>query len=268
MRMIASHVLLVGKKKTSSSRLLSTRRTMLVVLMWLALLLDTLECFCPMHPPVVISEHLLSNTPLLAATTSIEPSETTTDTTTITLPSFAPGDGKKSALHHIHVRSLLSDNQVGKALKLSIDYAESNGRFARPDSDRHASYSTCDFPVDECEELEAFLESTDFPRRLYDQFAELYNVDSDELSFIDLFVAYYQAKLDGDNGDTDGDENESNIMDRLELHRDGSLFSFSLLLNPPGEFQGGGTFYDALRDVDPADCEQGILHSGGAIRPA
>jgi len=240
---------------------------MLVVLMWLALFLDTLECFCPMHPRVVISEHLTSNTPLLAATTSIEPSETTTDTTTITLPSFAPGDGEKSVLHHIHVRSLLSDNQVKKALKLSIDYAESNGRFASPDSDRHASYSTCDFPVDECEELEAFLESTDFPRRLYDQFAELYNVDSDELSFIDLFVAYYQAKPDGDNGDADGDENESNIMDRLELHRDGSLFSFSLLLNPPEEFQGGGTFYDALRDVDPAECEQGILHSGGAIRP-
>jgi len=250
------------KIQTSASRFLSAQRTMLVLLIWLALFLDTLECFCPVKPYVVLNEHLSANSRLFSS--SAETSDTTH--TTITLPSSAPGDNEKSVLHDIHVRSLLSDDQVGTALKLAVDYAESNGRFDNPDSDRHPAYATCDFPVDDCEELESFLESTEFQRRLFDQFAELYNVDADDLSFMDLFVAYYQAKTD--TGSEDIDLDQVNIMDRLELHRDGSLFSFSLLLNPPEEFQGGGTFYDALRDVDPSDCDEGILHSGGAIRPA
>lgn len=239
---------------------------MLVVLMWFALFLDTLECFCPMQPRVFLDEQLSSRTALFSS--SVRSSETTH--TTITLPSFAPGDyeTETSALHQIHVRSLLSDDQVGTALKLAVDYAESNGRFYNPDLIRHASYATCDFPVEDCEELDSFLESTDFQQRLFGRFAELYNVDADDLSYNDLFVAYYQAKPDSDIDIKDINWDEFNMMDRLELHRDGSLFSFSLLLNPPDEFQGGGTFYDALRDVDPSDCEDGILHAGGAIRPA
>jgi hypothetical protein len=73
------------------------------------------------------------------------------------------------------------------------------------------------------------------------------------MHYLDLFVAHYQAK----------DSEESKVMDRLELHRDGTILSFSLLLNSPDDFTGGGTFYDALRDVEPS----GILHAGGVIRP-
>ena len=184
--------------------------------------------------------------------------------TTITLPSFAANDDGEqesnypSRLHHLHVRSLLSDQEVERALEIAIDYAEANNRFDSPDSDRHVSYATCDFPVDDCDELETFLASTNFEERCFEEFGKMYGVDADDLSFDDLFVAYYQAKKENDEtGHND------NIMDRLELHRDGSLFSFSLLLNSPDEFQGGGTFYDALRDVEP----HGILHEGGAIRP-
>jgi hypothetical protein len=38
-------------------------------------------------------------------------------------------------------------------------------------------------------------------------------------------------------------------MDRLAFHRDGSLLSFTVLLSPPNEFEGGGTIFDALVDV-------------------
>jgi hypothetical protein len=253
---------------------------MLGIVAWIALFLDTLECFSPTIIPRCTIHAERSPTSLLSSTMERHarddsPTEDDTETTTditITLPSFAaaaddPEASFPSPLHHIYIRSLLSDEEVGMALKLAIDYAEENGRFDNPDSDRHVSYATCDFPVDECDQLDSFLESTDFQQRLFGQFADLYNVDANDLSFDDLFVAYYQAKPEVGECDDGDKEDESNIMDRLELHRDGSLFSFSLLLNPPDEFDGGGTFYDALRDMNPSDCDHGILHSGGAIRP-
>ena len=218
---------------------------------------------------------------------------------TITLPSYSSFESSSSSsslvneecypspLHKIHIRSMLSDQEVEMALSIAMDYAERNESFENgPDSDRHVSYATCDFPVDDCDELQAFLESTEFETRIFDKFSKLYGVEPRDLSFDDLFVAYYRAKdgesdreSDRESTNDNDDDTDSNIMDRLELHRDGSLFSFSLLLNPPDEFEGGGTFYDALRDVDvgvvqetsgsdtSSDTPKSILHQGGAIRP-
>eukprot|EP00535_Pseudo-nitzschia_heimii_P004202 CAMPEP_0197186912 /NCGR_PEP_ID=MMETSP1423-20130617/14858_1 /TAXON_ID=476441 /ORGANISM="Pseudo-nitzschia heimii, Strain UNC1101" /LENGTH=421 /DNA_ID=CAMNT_0042638349 /DNA_START=49 /DNA_END=1314 /DNA_ORIENTATION=+ len=257
-----------NEKKRRSLSFFSTRVMMLWILAWIALFLDALECFSPQRihiPSETLQTSLLSSTTERQATDGLPREQETTDIT-ITLPSYAVDHEASfpSPLHRIHVRSLLSDDEVSMALKLAIDHAELNSSFDNPDAERHVSYATCDFAVDECEQLETLLESSEFQQRLFGQFSELYNVDTNDLSFNDLFVAYYQSKPDGDNGDF---EDENNIMDRLELHRDGSIFSFSLLLNPPEEFHGGGTFYDALRDIDPADYDHGILHAGGAIRP-
>ena len=260
--------------KLSSSRLPSARSMLFLILAWLAIFLETLQCFAPVSPRVVIPVGESSPTSLLSSSSTIEPpakddsptDETDTTDIKITLPSYAndKASSSPSLLHHLYVRSLLSDDEVGMALRLAIDYAESNGRFDNPDEERHVNYATCDFPVDECDELESFLESADFHKRLFGQFSDLYGVEASDLSFNDLFVAYYRAKPDGD---ADSKPENDNIMDRLELHRDGSLFSFSLLLNHPDEFEGGGTFYDALRDEKPSDHDHGILHDGGAIRP-
>ena len=267
---------------------------MLVVLMWIALFLDVLECFCPMDPRVgpTIQISTPSSSSLSTSSTTQE-HHTTVEldsyiNVTVKLPLFFHDSSNKntddnsdpsssssssSSLHSIYIRPLLSDEEVGMACRLAEDYAEENGRWDQPDSERHESYSTCDFPVDECTELETFLESSDFEQRLFQQFSDLYNIDVNDLSYNDLFVAYYQGKKENQqqNGDNDNEDDadytNSNIMDRLELHRDGSLLSFSLLLNPPNEFEGGGTFYDALRDVKPTFEDGGILHPGGAIRP-
>jgi hypothetical protein len=136
-----------------------------------------------------------------------------------------------------------------------MDFAAETGRWDSPDSDRHASYATCDFPVDECDALRDHLEKVDFDGRLFETLSDLYDVDMEDLSYLDLFVAHYQAR---------NDEN-SQIMDRLEAHRDGSLLAFSLLLSPPDEFEGGGTIYEGLRDVKDDDVP--VLHEGGVIRP-
>jgi hypothetical protein len=267
---------------------------MLVVLMWIALFLDVLESFCPMIPRVGPPIKISSSSSLSTTSSTTQEHHTTVEldsytNVTVKLPFFfhnntdddvdsdpsSSSSSSSSSLHDIYIRPLLSDEEVNMACKLAEDYAEENGRWDQPDSERHESYSTCDFPVDECTELETFLESSDFERRLFQQFSDLYNVDVNDLSYNDLFVAYYQGKEQHDNDDDDNEDGDdidvdftnSNIMDRLELHRDGSLLSFSLLLNPPNEFEGGGTFYDALRDVKPTFEDGGILHPGGAIRP-
>jgi len=262
-------------------------RIMLVFLLWIALFLDVLESFSPKDPrvdPPTKKSSLFSSS--IQELQTLEAYDSENDVT-VKLPHyFAVSDNNtntdehnsnfsstSSPLHNIHVRSLLSDEEVCMAVKIAEEYAQSNGRWQQPDSQRHESYSTCDFPVDECDELETFLESSDFERRLFQQFSDLYIVDMNDLSFNDLFVAYYEAKQQPENSNhNSGDSSYStstneNIMDRLELHRDGSLFSFSLLLNPPDEFKGGGTFYDALRDGKPNYENGGILYPGGTIRP-
>lgn len=190
---------------------------------------------------------------------------------TLTVPPAISNDdheGYPSVLHQIHVvESLLTPDEAQHACGLSHEYAAQTGRWTAPDDERHVSYPTCDFPVDDCEALETYLQTTiGFDERLFGHFSSLYGLDVDDLEYLDLFVAHYQAKPTNEN---DNASSGGTIMDRLELHRDGSLLSFSLLLNDPKEFTGGGTFYDALRDVVPDSDSRAadILHEGGAIRP-
>lgn len=162
-----------------------------------------------------------------------------------------------SPLHHIYIRNILTEEEAAKCCQLSKEFAEQTGRWTEPDFDRHASYATVDFPVDECAILENYLRDVDFDNRIFQQFGALYGIDPADMDYIDLFVAHYEAK-----DSKDPDQNKK-VMDHLELHRDGSLLSFSLLLNSPDEFNGGGTFYDALQEVQP----EGVLYQGGIIRP-
>ena len=133
--------------KLSSSRLPSARSMLFLILAWLAIFLETLQCFAPVSPRVVIPVGESSPTSLLSSSSTIEPpakddsptDETDTTDIKITLPSYAndKASSSPSLLHHLYVRSLLSDDEVGMALKLAIDYAESNGRFNNPDEERH-----------------------------------------------------------------------------------------------------------------------------------
>ena len=93
-----------------------------------------------------------------------------------------------------------------------------------------------------------------FHENILSRLSERYNVDMEDMTYLDFFCAHYQAQGDGQT------------MNRLEAHRDGSLLSFTVLLTPPDEFEGGGTFFDALRDVNPN--VSAMLHSGGVIRPS
>jgi hypothetical protein len=43
--------------------------------------------------------------------------------------------------------------------------------------------------------------------------------------------------------------------------------SFTITLNDPDEFQGGGTFFDSLRDASPTTATPPVLLPGGVVRP-
>jgi hypothetical protein len=219
---------------------------LLIALLWLGIFLDVLEGFT------------LKSTIGVALTTSRSATLSSdnvvgTDFTLVLPPVIEDQEDYPSPLHKIHVRTLMSEEEAGKCSTIAHEYAKSTGSWETPDSDRHQSYATCDFPVEDCHALDGFLADIDFDGRLWENLSELYGIEYEDMSYLDLFVAHYQAK----------DSDESQVMDRLEAHRDGTLLAFSLLLSSPDEFEGGGTFYDALRDVPPS----GILHAGGTIRP-
>jgi hypothetical protein len=190
---------------------------------------------------------------------------------TFTAPKFAlddedekPKNQYPSLLHSIHIKSVLSDAEAAKCLQLSTAYATESGCWGQPDAARHAVYATCDFPVEECDTLDAYLQETGFDDRIWQHLSELYDVRYEDMTYLDFFCAHYEAKTDSDS-DADADaQQQQTTMDRLEAHRDGSLLSFTVTLTPPSEFQGGGTSFDALRDVSSPDP---ILQPGGAIRP-
>ncbi len=164
-----------------------------------------------------------------------------------------------SAFHSIHVGSLLSGEQSSKCLQLAKEYAEETKCWESKDSERHASYSTADFPIEDCDALQSYLDEIDFEKNTFRLLAELFNVEPRDLSFMDLFCAHYTGKNDID---TDP------IMDHLDLHRDGSEISFTIVLNHPDDYMGGGTEFDALKDaVGPEYMEFGdILQQDGVLK--
>lgn len=178
---------------------------------------------------------------------------------TLTIPAFDQEEKSlyPSPLHRIHVTQVLSDEEAAQCLSLAVEHARETGSWEQPDQDRHSTYATCDFPIDDCESMDVFLEEVGFTERIWNQLSTLYGVPCEDMTYLDLFCAHYQAK------EGDDKQQSSNIMDRLEPHRDGSLLSFTVLLNPPSQFEGGGTVFDALRDVPP----NSVLAPGGVIRP-
>lgn len=179
----------------------------------------------------------------------------------IKIPKFYHGEVPEgtypSPLHSIHVESILTLDEAAKCRSLAKEYAAQSGCWDGPDSIRHSTYATCDFPMDECETLSQYLDEIGFHDEILSRLSQHYHVDVEDMSYLDFFCAHYQAK----NNDS------PNNMDQLEAHRDGSILSFTVLLTPPDEFEGGGTFFDALVDVQvEQDDGVQVLFPKGVIR--
>jgi hypothetical protein len=174
--------------------------------------------------------------------------------------SFADFNNYPSRLHFIYMEPLLSLEEAHECYQLAQRHGIDHWR--RPDEERHVNFPTCDFAVDEIPEFESYLNTIQFTERVLNRMTHLYfpshigittlkNNNPPLLGFIDLFCVQYVA--------TDQCQ-DNQRMDRLEAHRDGSILSFTILLSPPENFQGGGTFFDAL--INDAN-----IHDSGVIQP-
>ena len=125
-------------------------------------------------------------------------------------------------------------------------------------TNRHGNYPTTDIPIVELPNTMKFLRKA-LVQRVYPllrtQFGE-YLPAPQNLRVADGFIVKYDAE---------GGQSE------LKPHRDGSVLSFNIALNPSTEFEGGGTWFNSLSEsvkIDEGEMvshASGVLHGGHAI---
>lgn len=121
-------------------------------------------------------------------------------------------------------------------------------------TNRHGNFPTTDLPLVELPRTLQFLRRA-LVERIYptlrDQYAA-YLPDPQRMRVADGFV----VKYDADAGQR-----------QLKPHRDGSVVSFNIALNPSDEYEGGGTWFAPLGDDAVIKLEQGTMvsHASGLL---
>lgn len=117
---------------------------------------------------------------------------------------------------------------------------------------RHGNYPTTDLPLVELPETLKFLRVA-LVERIYPMLKAQYHMflpDANNLRLADGFVVKYDAE---------GGQRE------LKPHRDGSVLSFNIALNPATEFEGGGTWFSSIDDAVKIDQGEIVTHSSGLL---
>jgi tetratricopeptide (TPR) repeat protein len=143
--------------------------------------------------------------------------------------------------------SVLSDGECD-TVRRAVDMAAA--RRGGWDRDRHGKYPTTDMPLSEAPEVEALVRSAVF-RRVLRPLTPLYLPEGfvpEHLELRDCFYVKYSA--------SPGQQRD------LQVHTDGSIFSFNVLLNDPADFDGGGTFFEPTRTTVRASKGSAVGHSG------
>jgi len=108
---------------------------------------------------------------------------------------------------------------------------------------RHTNYPTTDLPVKDIPTIYSFILSS--LSNLLDKIVKMYGLEGSNINIDDLFLVKYHEKL----------QNE------LELHKDGSVLSFGIVLSNSDDYEGGGTMFE---DGMHYSLEQGdmLVHCG------
>ncbi len=134
-----------------------------------------------------------------------------------------------------------NDNICKWIINEAESYANNNGGWT---TERHKSYPTTDIPIHLIKNIFNYLLHSfqDITCKIKDS----YNLDTScVIDFDDVFIVKY-------------DENKQNF---LQLHQDGSILSFQILLSDNSDFEGGGTYFDdgLLYKLNIGDL---FIHSG------
>lgn len=141
----------------------------------------------------------------------------------------------------IRTLPILSPEDCEAAVLEAEEYARTNGWL----TDRHVSYPTTDIPIRELPKLSELWTTRIFPA-VAEAFRSKLNLpDGSTVTPLDVFVVKYDAAAQRE----------------LAVHRDNGLLTFSLLLNEPSDFSGGGTYFESDGAVYRTSRGVGVLHS-------
>jgi len=143
----------------------------------------------------------------------------------------------------IQVQQLLSKEECQLLVQDAETYASAHGWT----TSRHATHATTDIPVQLLPEGGRLWNET-IALRVKHALAANYGLRPDSVTPVDVFLVKYQYQ--------DGGQRE------LSVHRDGALMTFSLLLNDPSDFEGGGTYFEESGRVYRPAQGVAVLHSG------
>jgi hypothetical protein len=137
--------------------------------------------------------------------------------------------------------------------RMMIDEAETRAEEMGWTTSRHGNYPTTDLPIVELPRTLDFLRLA-LVERIYPllrtQFGEFLPDGGRNLRVADGFV----VKYDANGGQTE-----------LRPHRDGSVLSFNIALNPSCEYEGGGTWFSSLDGPVRIDVGEIVAHSSSLL---
>jgi hypothetical protein len=157
---------------------------------------------------------------------------------------------KETNFYHYTKEKVLEENMCDFIINEAEKFASNNKTKMNPTgwtTKRHFNYPTTDLPIKEIPTLNNYV-SNFIIINVFDFISEKYKINKYHLDLNDIFIVKY----------------EYNKQNYLEKHKDGSLFSFNILLNDHTDFEGGGTKFYYRDEVETCKNTKGgiIIHSG------
>lgn len=139
-------------------------------------------------------------------------------------------------------QSIWTIEECDRITKAVLEYADTHGGWQ---TKRHAGFPTTDLPSFKIVRIDRWVRDT-LETRVFPKIQQHYGIDNRRLGFRDLFfVKYHENQQRG-----------------LNLHRDGSVLSFNVLLNSTEDFEGGGTYFQHLDKHFTIQQGDVLVHSG------
>jgi hypothetical protein len=133
-----------------------------------------------------------------------------------------------------------------------VDEAEAIAARTAWTTNRHGNYPTTDLPLAELPATLSFLQVA-LEERIYPALRSQFGSflpDPSKLRVADGFVVKYDAAAG---------------QKELKPHRDGSLLSFNIALNPSTEYEGGGTWFASLDKAIKMEQGHMVSHASGLL---
>ena len=153
----------------------------------------------------------------------------------------------KTSLSDTHPHYFIPDVFTNNTCDFIVNESEKYAKIHKWTTNRHKKYPTTDIPISSINSLNILVTNL-VKYNILPIIESKYNVSKHFLDCNDIFVVKYDSEL----------------QNKLEKHKDGSIFSFNVLLNHDTEFVGGGTIiYEDGNEVLVKSIKGGLLiHSG------